>query len=517
MKSPAAEYDVVIMGGAFSGSAAGILLKREHPELKVLVVERTTHFNRKVGESTSEVAGCFLTRVLHQGNYLTGRQYMKHGLRLWFCKSPTDSVCDLTEIGPTFQSRLPTYQLDRELLDEHLLEEAQMYGCELMRPATIKTISLSEDSTPHTLEIMPLEGQMRTVTSRWVLDASGKAAVLAKKMGMLRSFAEEHPTSSIWCRFTNVNDLDSFKSRRMHPGLTMGVKANRTSATNHLMGHGWWSWIIPLPDGSFSAGVTWDRRIYNPPEGPNPLARLQAHLLTHPIGRLMFENAIPDEDDVFSYKNLIYRSDRIAGNRWVIVGDAAGFMDPLYSHGLDFCAHTVSAATEMILREVKGECVKEAVDYLNLAYPRAWRTWFDALYKEKYFYLGDAELMHAAFLMDLGAYFIGPVRGVYMNPKEEWKQMPYNGTAGALFGRFMAFYNRRLAHLGRERIRKGIYGMKNHGHFWSPRFSFSPDPSALRLLWDGVKIWLKAEVTTALASSRAAVAEPMMKPVMAEA
>jgi hypothetical protein len=81
----------------------------------------------------------------------------------------------------------------------------------------------------------------------------------------------------------------------------------------------------------------------------------------------------------------------------------------------------------------------------------------------------------------------------------------------------MAFYNRRLAHLGRERIRKGIYGMKNNGHFWSPRFSFSPDPSALRLLWDGVKIWIKAEITTALAPSRSSVAEPVMKPVMAEA
>jgi flavin-dependent dehydrogenase len=86
----------------------------------------------------------------------------------------------------------------------------------------------------------------------------------------------------------------------------------------------------------------------------------------------MFENAVPDEDDVFSYKNLIYRSDRIAGNRWVIVGDAAGFMDPLYSHGLDFCAHTVSAATEMILREVLCaafavmECDGAIIDMDNL-------------------------------------------------------------------------------------------------------------------------------------------------------
>ncbi|MBE7494441.1 MAG: tryptophan 7-halogenase [Verrucomicrobiaceae bacterium] len=500
MKPAAADYDVMILGGAFSGASAGIILKRDHPELRVLIVERTTQFDRKVGESTSEVAGCFLTRVLHQSGYLSARHYQKHGLRMWFCKSPDDSVCDLTEIGPRFQARLPTYQLDRSLLDEHLLAEAQGYGCEVMRPATVRTITLSEGESPHTVEITPQGGQARTVSARWVVDASGKAAVLAKKLGLMHSYADEHPTSSIWCRYSNVNDLDSFKSRQMFPSLMKEVKNIRSTATNHLMGHGWWSWIIPLSDRSFSVGVTWDRRVYNPPEGPNPLARLHAHLMTHPVGRLMFEHAKPDEDDVFYYKNLIYRADRVAGNRWVIVGDAAGFMDPLYSHGLDFCGHTVSAATAMILRELKGECVKETVDYLNMAYPRSWRLWFEALYKDKYFYLGDAELMHAAFLMDLGTYFIGPVRLVYDDPEHEWNRMPYHGRPGGVFGSFMAFYNRRLSHLGRERMRKGIYGAKNHGHVWCPRFSFSPDTSAVRLLWDGIKIWLKAEITTALAS-----------------
>lgn len=512
---PAADYDVVILGGAFSGSSSGIILKRDHPELRVLIVERTLHFNRKVGESTSEVAGCFLTRVLHQSGYLSARQYQKHGLRMWFCKDADDSVCDLTEIGPRFQSRLPTYQLDRELLDEHLLEEAGLYGCEIMRPATVRTIRLSEDDSPHALEITPQEGQARTVTTRWLLDASGKAAVLAKKLGIMHSYAAEHPTSSIWCRFRNVNDLDSFKSRKLSPRLMKEVKSIRSTATNHLMGHGWWSWVIPLPDRSFSAGVTWDRRLYDPPAGPTPVARLKAHLMSHPVGRLMFEGAEADEEDVFYYKNLIYRAERVAGHRWVIVGDAAGFMDPLYSHGLDFCGHTVSAATAMILKELAGECVKDTVDYLNMAYPKSWRTWFEALYKDKYFYLGDAELMHAAFLMDLATYFIGPVRLVYTDPEYEWTRMPYDGPAGAFFGRFMAFYNRRLSHLGRERRRKGIFGMQNHGHVWCPRFSFSPDTSAVRLLWDGIKVWLKAEITTALAPSRAKVPEPMMEPVMA--
>ncbi len=232
--------------------------------------------------------------------------------------------------------------------------------------------------------------------------------------------------------------------------------------------------------------------------------------MTHPIGRLMFENAVPDADDTFYYKNLAYRSERIAGNRWVMVGDAAGFMDPLYSHGLDFCGHTVSAATDLVQRNLAGENTQPITDYLNMAYPRSYRLWFNSLYKDKYSYMGDAELMNATFLLDLSAYFLGPVRSVYMNPDTEWKSMPYQGRIGGFFGAFMAFYNRRLAHIGRERRRKGIYGRCNNGHVWMPRQSLSPDNSSARLLWDGIKVWFNAEISTWLAPT------PDSVPVMME-
>lgn len=521
MNPSSTDYDVVIMGGAFSGASAGMMLKREDPSLRILIVERTAQFDRKVGESTSEVAGCFLSRVLHQGAHLSAHHYQKHGLRMWFCKTPNDNVGNLTEIGPRFQSRLPTFQLDRAILDEHLLKEACDFGCELLRPATIKAITLSEDdAAPHTLEITPQEGAPRTVTARWLIDASGKAAVLSKKLGLHRSMEDEHPTSSIWCRFRNVNGLDSFKSRKMHPCLMKGVLQLRTTATNHLMGHGWWCWIIPLGDGSYSAGVTWDRRFFTLPPGPTLLARLQAHLMTHPIGRLMFEDAVPDADDTFYYKNLAYRSERITGNRWVMVGDAAGFMDPLYSHGLDFCGHTVSAAVDLVRRNLAGENTQPITDYLNMAYPRSYRLWFNSLYKDKYSYMGDAELINATFLLDLSAYFLGPVRSVYVNPEVEWKSMPYQGRVGGVFGAFMAFYNRRLAHLGRERRRKGIYGRCNNGHVWMPRQSLSPDSSAVRLLWEGIKVWIRAEISTWLAPASESAHEleliPESAPILPE-
>ncbi len=65
-----ADYDVVIIGGAFSGASSALLLKRQFADLRILIIERTVEFDRKVGESTSEVAGCFLTRVLRLGMHM---------------------------------------------------------------------------------------------------------------------------------------------------------------------------------------------------------------------------------------------------------------------------------------------------------------------------------------------------------------------------------------------------------------------------------------------------------------
>lgn len=492
---PAVDFDVVVLGGAFSGAATAILLKRAMPALRILIVERTDAFNKKVGESTSEVGGCFITRVLHMSGHLSARQYQKHGLRLWFTKDADTAVEDCTEAGPKFQARLPTFQLDRSTFDQHLLTEAEKLGCEVRRPATVKQLHLEENGdAPHRVEIRGDEGAMQTVTARWIVDASGKATVLARTLGMCRELGDEHPTSAVWCRFRNVNDLDSHASRSAHINLRKTIFAPRTAATNHLMGDGWWCWIIPLSDGTFSTGIVWDRRFFDLPEGPNFTRRLHDHLRSHPIGRLMFDQADPVEKDTYYYKGLSYQSEKMTGHRWIIVGDAMGFIDPLYSQGLDYCGHTVYSAVELLRKSFRGECTAETAAYLNAAYPKSYRQWFEALYKDKYAYMGDSELMFAAFLMDLACYFIGPVRLVYTDPGYEWTRMPYDGPIGEAFAKGMAFYNRRLVAIARSRKARGAFGRANTGRVFLVPGSFSPGPGALRQLLHGVRIWIGAEI-----------------------
>src|SRR3989475_4008489 len=137
------EYDVVIIGGAFSGAATPIMIKRKRPKARVLIIEKTAEFDRKVGESTTEVSSCYMTRILGLTHYLGHHQLAKQGLRLWFSNRPDQRFDDCVEVGTRYQSRLPCFQVDRAKLDSHILNLAVQAGCNLERPAKVTNFELN--------------------------------------------------------------------------------------------------------------------------------------------------------------------------------------------------------------------------------------------------------------------------------------------------------------------------------------------------------------------------------------
>src|SRR5213083_2371021 len=162
-----ADYDVVIIGGAFSGAATALMLKRKRPKARVLVIEKTAEFDRKVGESTTEVSSCYMTRILGLTHYLGHHQLPKHGLRLWFSNRPDQSFDDFVEVGSRYQSRLPGFQVDRAKLDLHMLELAVEAGCDLWRPAKVTNFELNNDNGQKVSAA--LDGGERTVRARWIV------------------------------------------------------------------------------------------------------------------------------------------------------------------------------------------------------------------------------------------------------------------------------------------------------------------------------------------------------------
>src|SRR2546426_12662629 len=105
--------DVAIIGGALAGAATAIVLLRERPDLKVLVLEKSTAFGRRVGEATVEVSGYFLGRVLGLTQHLNEAHLVKQGMRFWFFNERTSTLADCSEIGGRYLSRVPAYQVDR--------------------------------------------------------------------------------------------------------------------------------------------------------------------------------------------------------------------------------------------------------------------------------------------------------------------------------------------------------------------------------------------------------------------
>lgn len=477
------DYDVVVVGGAFSGAATALLLLRERPGLRVAIIERTEAFDRKVGEATTEVSGHFLAHRLHQTQHLLHHHIPKQGLRFWFARGGGDAFEDCGELGAKFQVRLPSYQVDREVLDQHLLDEAVAAGAVLYRPAKVVSCEPGEG-----VEIQFGPDQLH-LGARQIIDASGRAALMARKRGTLRPLPE-HPTNSVWARFRGVADLDGHGLRSRDADYRRACITSRAAATNHLAGYGWWCWIIPLKGGDTSVGIVYDTRLFSLPGDGRLATRLHDHLLGHPVGRTLFADATPVEGDAKAYSALPYFSEEICGSGWHAVGDAAGFLDPLYSAGLDYCSWTSLSAVRFTLSSLDGAAPDPTA--INRRFLASYRGWFEALYKDKYHYLGDFDLMEAAFLMDLGLFFFGPVRELHASDGSSDGRFPFDGPVDGVVARLMAFANRRLAILGRRRQEAGVFGKNNlHRRVLVP--GFEPTPRVLRLVWRGVTRWIEAE------------------------
>ena len=97
-------------------------------------------------------------------------------------------------------------------------------------------------------------------------------------------------------------------------------------------------------------------------------------------------------------------------------------------------------------------------DYYNEQFAITYRLWFETLYKDKYFYMGEAELMSAALLLDVGTYFRRARQsGLRKSRSANFSHLPFEGTAGRLFAGMMKFYNRRLVRSGETASGHGIF------------------------------------------------------------
>src|SRR5881392_3053738 len=484
-------YDVVIMGGALSGGATATLLLRQNPGIRVLILEKSTKLSRRVGEATVEVSAYFMGRVLGLTQYLNESHLAKQGLRFWFTNGEVKTLAEASELGPLYQVRVPSYQLDRAAFDEEVLRRAGIAGAEILRPATVIDVQL-QPGKEQTVRFRNGDGT-RTVRSRWIVDASGVAAILARKEGWWKSNAE-HPTAAAWSRWKGVKDWDSRELADKYPSWSRAVYATRNTATNHVIGDGWWSWWIPLKGGDVSVGVVFDQRLVDWPQDGGKLGeRLKAFLMQHPVAREILVGAQFNEEDVHWRKNLAYYSTTFAGNGFVLVGDAAAFMDPFYSPGMDWISFTATRACDLISAERRGEPMGQRIEVHNRDFVRSHGSWFEAVYKDKYEYMGEFDLMSLAFTMDLGFYYLGIASQPFKMGIKALLVPPFSDPVSRPFFFFIRAYNRRFAQIARRRRRIGTLGKTNRGaRYLIPGFTLKP--SDVGLLVKAAVRWVRLEL-----------------------
>lgn len=477
-------YDVIVLGGAFSGASAAILLRRDCPELRVLVVEKAEAFDEKVGEATTEMSAMFLTRRLAMWQHLENEHLPKEGLRYWFTNERVTGHANASETGGFIRSTVPSFQLRRDRLDEHLLATAVAEGAELWRPAKVRDVVLGEFDHRVTIEV---NGETRVVECRWLLDATGRVNFLGRRLNLIER-NDEHPTAAIWCRWKNVRHIDDLAVRL---GIATGNVGSRRLGTNHYAGYGYWIWVIPLGNGETSIGVVFDKRLVGLHHSKDRAADFIAFLNGIPALAELLEGAQPRLDDLRFYSHLAYASKQYMGPGWALLGDAAAFLDPYYSPGLDHASFTVEATVAIVKRQSMGEDVTAAIAEHNETFVRSYWRFFRAVYKDMYYYMGEADLLSASMLIDTAQYYIFVVIPAYRVMKKfHW--MPVLGPKPAFLSyHLMRVYNGRFKAIAEARRAAGVAGALNDGRRISVYFNL--DFAPVRMVLRGLKLWMKAE------------------------
>lgn len=396
--------DVAIIGGGLAGLTLALQLKQTSPALSIVVLEKNAlpppAAAHKVGEATVEIGAHYLAHTLELKALLEKTQLRKFGLRLFFGSGNHSDLANADELGASSLLPAISYQLDRGVLEKDLCDVLVSHDIDVRGGSRVTSIAIGASGDDHQLNVASDDTEY-TIRSRWLIDASSRSAALKRHLEM--THPSDHKMSAAWFRMDTPISVDDWSSDALWQARCNGL--SRQPSTNHLMGSGYWAWIIPLVGGRSSIGLVTDPTIV-PLSSYDSFEKFRRWLGKHQP--LLAERVDDKADTLMDFRKLnrlAHGSQRVwSSDRWAMTGESGVFTDPFYSPGTDFIAMSNTFITDLVTRD----CSDAERGIRSSVYEKLYQSFFEStmtLYQGQYAGFGDTRLMSIKLTWDYAYYW----------------------------------------------------------------------------------------------------------------